>query len=92
MLDHDPNPDFTVSSGQLFNGDWVSTVTLFTNPTLSTSSHYNAGTWTITPSAAIFSSGSSSNYAITYANASTGFTVAPMRLGITALSGTQQAL
>ena len=47
------------------------------------SSHYNAGTWTITPSAAIFSSGSSSNYAITYANASTGLTVVPLALYIT---------
>ena len=34
-------------------------MTLFTNPTLSTSSHYNAGTWPITPSAAIFNPGSS---------------------------------
>ncbi len=56
---------FTVSFGQLYNGDTVGSVTLTTNATLSTSSHYNAGTWPITPSADIFSSGSSSNYAIT---------------------------
>ena len=76
-------PAFTVTSGQLFtaNGDSVTSVTLFTNPTLSTSSHYNAGTWTITPSAAIGSG--LSNYAITYANASTGLTVVPQALGIT---------
>ena len=43
------NTAFTVTSGQLFNGDWVNSVTLFTNPTLSSSSHYNAGTWPITP-------------------------------------------
>ncbi len=74
---------FTVSFGQLYNGDTVGSVTLTTNATLSTSSHYNAGTWPITPSAAIFSSGSSSNYAITYANASTGLTVVPLALYMT---------
>ena len=57
-------------------------MTLSTNATLSSSSHYNAGIWTITPSAAIFSSGSSSNYTITYANASTGLTVTPQALTI----------
>ncbi len=78
--------DFTVSSGQLFNGDAVATVTLTTNATLSSSSHFNASTWTITPSAAIFSSGSSGNYAITYATASTGLTVVPKALSITGAS------
>ena len=72
-------------TGQLFNGDWVASVTLSTNDTLSSSSHYNAGTWTITPSAASFSPGSSSsNYAITYVNASIGLTVAPLVIGATA--------
>src|SRR5271157_5416957 len=86
-LGNDPLPDFTVTSGQLFNGDKVTSVTLFTNPTLSASSHYNAGTWPITPSAAIFNPvSSSSNYAITYANASTGFTVNPEPLYITGAS------
>src|SRR5271157_4070007 len=86
-MDFHQTEAFTVTSGQLFNGDSVTSVTLFTNPTLSSSSHYNAGTWPITPSAAIFSPpGSSSNYAITYANASTGFTVNPEPLYITGAS------
>jgi len=90
-MDFHQTEAFTVTSGQLFNGDSVTSVTLFTNPTLSSSSHYNAGTWPITPSAAIFSPpGSSSNYAITYANAPTGFTVDPLPLGMTALSGTNK--
>ncbi len=63
-------------------------MTLTTNATLSSSHHFNAGTWTITPSAAIFSSGSSSNYTITYANASTGLTVTQQELTITTPSGT----
>ena len=63
-------------------------MTLSTNATLSSSSHYKAGTWTITPSAANFSTGSSSNYTITYANATTGLTVAQQPLTITTPSGT----
>ena len=50
-------------------------VTLSTNDTLSSSSHYNAGNWTLTPSAA--SGTGLHNYNITYANASTGLTVTP---------------
>ena len=63
-------------------------VTLSTNATLSSTSNYNVGTWTITPSAADFLTGSSSNYAITYANAATGLTVTPKLLTITGLSAT----
>ena len=74
---------FTISSGQLYYGDLVTSVALSTDATLSSSSHYNAGAWSITPSAAIFSPGSSSNYAITYTNASTGLTVTPKALSIT---------
>ena len=59
-------------------------MTLSTNATLSSSSHYNAGTWTITPSAAIGSG--LSNYTITYANASTGLTVTQQGLSITGAS------
>ena len=44
---------FTISFGHLFGSDSVTAVTLSTNATLSTSSNYNAGTWTITPSGAI---------------------------------------
>ena len=69
-------PAFTASG--LLGGDSVSSVTLSTNATLSSSSNYNAGTWTITPSAAIGSG--LSNYTITYANASTGLTVAQKAL------------
>ena len=84
---------FTVSFGQLYNGDKVGSVTLSTNATLSSSSHYNAGTWPITPSAAI--GPGLSNYTITYANASTGLTVAPQALSIatpsdTPISGTNK--
>ena len=71
----------------LQNGDTVGSVTLLTpNATISSSLNYNAGTWTITPSAAIFSSGSSSNYTITYDNASTGLTVAQIALTCSAPS------
>src|SRR5208337_910800 len=72
----------------LLGSDSVSSVTLSTNANLSGSSNYNAGTWTITPSAA---SGSGlSNYTITYANAHTGLTVAQKALSITGLSGTNK--
>ena len=63
-------------------------MTLSTNATHSSSSNYNAGTWTITPSAAIGSG--LSNYTITYASASTGLTVAPKALSIAGLSGTNR--
>ena len=74
--------DYTITSGTLItnNGDKLSSVTLSTNDTLSSSSHYNAGTWTITPSAA--SGIGLSNYNITYANASIGLTVTPQPLTI----------
>src|SRR5208337_4872261 len=70
----------------LLGSDSVSSVALSTNASLSGSSNYNAGTWTITPSAA---SGSGlSNYTITYAPA--GLTVARKALSITGLSGTNK--
>ncbi len=72
----------------LLGSDSISGVTLSTNATTSTSGDYNAGTWTITPSAA---SGSGlSNYTIAYANASVGLTVAQKALSITGLSGTNK--
>ena len=72
----------------LLGSDSVSSVMLATNATLSGSSNYNAGTWTITPSAA---SGSGlSNYTITYDNAPIGLTVAQTALSITGLSGTNK--
>ncbi len=79
---------FTVSGLQ--GSDAIDTATLSTNATLSSSSNYNAGTWTLTPSAAHFSTGSAGNYTITYDNASTGLTIAAKALTITGLSGTDK--
>ena len=79
---------FTVSGLQ--GSDAIDTATLSTNATLSGSLNYNAGTWTLTPSAAHFSSGLGSNYSITYDNASTGLTIAAKVLSITGLSGTDK--
>ena len=73
---------FTASG--LFGSDSVTSVTLTTNATLSSSSNYNAGTWNITPSAAIGSG--LSNYTITYDENSTGLTVAAKALTVTALN------
>ena len=71
----------------LQGSDAIDATTLSTNAMLSGSSNYNAGTWTLTPSAAQFSTGLSGNYSITYDNAATGLTVAQKALGITGLSG-----
>ena len=78
---------FTVSG--LCPGDSVSSVTLSTNASLSGSSNYNVGTWTLTPIAVHFLTGSSSNYTITYVNASTGLTITAASLIITASSQSQ---
>ena len=51
-------------------------VLLSTDDALSSSSHYNAGTWYLTPSDATFAT-DCCDYTITYANASTGLTVKP---------------
>jgi len=66
----------------LLGSDSVSSVTLSTNATTSTSGNYNAGTWTITPSAVHFSTGSSGNYSISYVSGT--LTVTPAALTITA--------
>ena len=79
---------FTVSGLQ--GSDAIDTATLATNASLSGSSNYNAGTWTLTPTAAHFSSGLSSNYSITYDNANVGLTIAQKALSITGLSGTNK--
>jgi hypothetical protein len=55
---------FTASG--LLNGETVGSVTLSTNATTSTSGNDNAGTWTITPSAATGGTFNASNYSITY--------------------------
>src|SRR5262249_31421956 len=51
----------------------------------------NPGAWTLTPSAASFSSGSAGNYSITYLNAGTGLIVNPVALTVTGISGTNRA-
>ena len=60
-------------------------MTLATNDGTSTSGNYKytSSPATLTPSAAVFSSGSASNYSITYDNASTGLTVNKATLTIT---------
>ena len=86
--------DFT-SSG-LLSSDSISGVTLKTNASTSGSGNYNSDAddnnapWTITPSAAVFSSGSSSEYSITYANAPDGLTVYPAPLTVIGISGTEK--
>ncbi len=77
---------FTTSG--LLGSDSVSSLTLSTNATTSTSGNYNAGTWTLTPSAAAGSG--LSNYTITYDNASVGLTIVQKSLAITGLSGTNK--
>ena len=68
---------YSITSGQLFGSDAISGVTLSTSDATSTSGNYKATSSpaTLTPSAAVFSSGSAGNYAITYDNAATGLTV-----------------
>jgi hypothetical protein len=63
----------TITGSVLVGSDSIGSVTYSysgrssTSYSTSTTKPVNAGTYTITPSAAVFSSGSSSNYAITYA-------------------------
>jgi hypothetical protein len=64
-----------IISGNLFNNDSITAVPLSTDDAISSSSHYNAGTWSLTPSDA--SGVGLLNYTITYASASTGLTVNP---------------
>lgn len=57
-----PTNSFSVTSGSLVGSDAISSVTY----TYSTANPTNVGTYTITPSVALFSTGSASNYTITY--------------------------
>jgi trimeric autotransporter adhesin len=77
---------FTTSG--LLGSDAVNSVSLATNATTSTSLNWNAGTWTITPSAA--SGTGLSNYTISYSNASTGLTVSKASLSITGVAATNK--
>ncbi len=65
----DPTPTFTYQISGLVNSNTVSGVTFnFSSGSYSssTTAPSSDGTYTITPSAAVFSNGSSSNYSITY--------------------------
>ena len=76
---------FSITSGSLYGTDAISGVTLSTTDGTSTSGNYKVtgSPATITASAAVFSSGSSGNYNLTYDNAATGLTVNPATLTIT---------
>ena len=84
-LDHariygDANPaTFAANAINLVNGDTLGGVTVSTLATAAS----NVGTYTITPNGAVFSSGSSSNYSITYTAGTLSIT--PRPLTVTAL-------
>lgn len=64
------NPTFTLSSGTMVGADSISTVTYnYSSASYpsSTSAPTAIGTYTVTPSTAVFSAGSSGDYVITYA-------------------------
>jgi len=73
--------EFTVSSGTLYNGDMVASVTLTSGGAAATAGVVGSP-YSIVPSAAVFSPGAASNYSISYVDGS--FTVNPAPLGITA--------
>jgi filamentous hemagglutinin family protein len=74
----------------LLGSDSINSVSLASNATLSGSGNWNAGTWAITPSAALGSG--LSNYAITYANGSETIAAKSVSLaGITANGKTYDA-
>lgn len=54
------------SSSGLVAGETIGSVTFATDATVSSSNHWNAGTWTITPSAATGGTFSAGNYSIVY--------------------------
>ena len=74
------------TSSGLQNEEAIGSVTLDTNATLSTSSNYNVGTWTIAPSAATGGTFTASNYDITYTNAPAGLTVNPKTITVTGIT------
>ena len=68
-----PSNSVSVTSGSLVGSDSVSSATYTYSSSSylsSTTAPTNVGTYTITPSAAVFGTGSASNYAITYSNGS----------------------
>jgi len=83
---------YAFTSSGLQGSDSISGVTLVSDDGTSTSGYYEvtSSPATITASAAVFSSGSSSNYSITYASAPIGLTVTPAPLTVTGISGTDK--
>lgn len=68
-----PTNSFSITTGSVVGSDSVATVTYIYTGASSYNSNApptNTGTWTVTPSAAVFSSGQADNYDITYVGAS----------------------
>ena len=74
-----------VAVGTLYGSDSVTSATLTTNASVSSAGKYSAGTWTLTPSAAVGTG--LTNYNITYQNATSGLVVSPRTLTATATAG-----
>jgi hypothetical protein len=72
----------------LLGDDAIDSVTLGTNATTSTSSNWNAGSWTITSSTAVGANFNASNYSITYTNGA--LTVGQVELTVSGVSGTNK--
>ena len=77
---------FTVSGLQ--GSDTLAGIILSTNASLSGSSNWNVGNWTIAPSAAFGAAFDPNNYSISYVNG--GLTVNPASLGVAGVSGTDK--
>ena len=77
------------SSTGLEGSETIGSVTQGTNATFSTSGNWNAGSWTITPSAATGGTFSASNYSISYVTGT--LTVNQEGLTISGVSGTNKA-
>src|SRR6185295_4506643 len=80
--------EFTTGLSQLKNGDTVASVTL-TSAGAAATAAVAGSPYAITPSAAVFGSGTAGNYAISYHTASIGLTVDPATLDITATNRTK---
>jgi hypothetical protein len=75
-------------SGTRYGTDSITGVTLSTNDTLSTSGNYKAGTYNLTPSAAVGSG--VANYAIAYSTDTNGLVVSQKALTVSGVSGTNK--
>ncbi len=74
---------YTITSGNLVNGDAVNALLSVLSPATVTS---NVGNYTLTPSGAVFTNGSASNYAIAYAPGTLSVTARPITLTAVDLS------